>query len=98
MRQRKNGFTRFMKKLDRRNPKLNGVDTSEFEMPMDYNIPSIIRLLIDLEITGDASRLGACFLWDSTPQGLHYWADIAEGITEIDGKGLAYLYWLLENE
>ena len=98
MRKRKNGFTKFMSRLDGKPEVLRGVDTSHFTIPESLNIPAVRRVLDDLETSGDASYLSSCFTWKSSPQGFAYWCDIEEYITTIDNEGMRYLYWLLEQE
>lgn len=93
MRKRRNGFTRFVKKLD---GKTDRIDTSKFYAPLSFSPHTVQRLLRDLETTGSAELLSSCFTWDNTPQRHRYWCDIQVGLTVIDDEGLAYLHWLVE--
>lgn len=97
MRKRRNGFTRFMSKLDGKHGVSRKVDTPYFT-PECLNISSVRKTLDDMENTGDASYLTYCFQWLTSPQGDDYWRDIADGRTVIDREGLDYLHWLLEQE
>jgi len=98
MRKRRNGFTKFMSRLDGKSGVSRKVDTSDFTIPEDLSVPAVIRVLDDLESRGDTCNLTSCFAWRSSPQGFDYWCDIYEGQTVIDREGLNYLYWLLEQE
>ena|SRR6056297_885619 len=100
MRRKRNGFTRFMNKLDGvEETEPVGVDTSRFHVPR-FNwsprtfIPRVEQTLRDLETTGDPEGLITAFNWESSPQGNRYWNSIYEGNTVIDREGLAYLHWL----
>jgi len=66
--------------------------------PECLNISAVRKTLDDMESTGNASRLYYCFKWVTSPQGMEYWHDIANGTTVIDREGLNYLHWLLEQE
>ena len=91
MRQKHNGFTWFMQKLDGKK-----IDNPEFTTP-DYWSPANVRLcLSEMETTGDVELLMGCMNWATTPQGSSYWSDIYYGRTVITAEGLNYLYWLQE--
>lgn len=104
MRERRNGFTSFMRKLDGVEDKIPAeVNTSRFHVPTNLwypetMIPKIKRLLRSIETTGDLSDLLYAFNWESTPQGRAYWERIYGGSTVIDREGLDYLHWLTEQE
>lgn len=97
MRKRRNGFTKFMSKLDGKSGVSRKVDTPFFT-PESLSISAVRRTLDDMESTGDASQLSYCFRWSTSPQGFDYWDYIAHGLTVIDREGLDYLHWLLEQE
>ena len=96
MRKRRNGFTKFMSRLDGKPELFSEVDTSRFTIPEGLVVPQVRRLIDDLENSGDTRYLPSAFSWSSSPQGFDYWCIIEEGLTEIDDEGMRYLYWLLE--
>lgn len=96
MRKRRNGFTRFMSKLDDKPGVSRKVDTSHFTIPYCLNISTVRKTLDDMESIGDVRQLSYCFRWSTSPQGFDYWDDIAVGRTVIDREGLDYLHWLLK--
>ena len=98
MRKRRNGFTKFMSKLDDKPDVFRKVDTSHFTIPAGLSTLAVRRTIDDLEASGDVSYLSSCFTWNSSPQGFAYWRDIEEYRTTIDKEGMRYLYWLLEQE
>ena len=98
MRKRRNGFTKFMSRLDGKPELFSEVDTSHFTIPEGLIVPQVRKLINDLENSGDTLYLPSAFSWSSSPQGFDYWYDIEEGLTEIDDEGMRYLYWLLEQE
>ena len=96
MRKRRNGFTKFMSRLDGKPELFSEVDTSRFTIPDSLNVSEVRRVLNDLESSGDTGNLSSCFAWRNSPQGFDYWCDIFDGRTVIDREGLNYLHWLLE--
>ena len=98
MRKRRNGFTKFMSRLDGKSGVSRKVDTSHFTIPAGLVVPQVRKVLDGLETSGDTRGVFNCFKWGSSPQGFDYWYDIFEGRTVIDREGLNYLHWLLEQE
>jgi len=98
MRKRRNGFTKFMSRLDGKSGVSRKVDTSHFFIPDSLNVSEVRRVLDAIESSGDTNNLSSCFAWRGSPQGFNYWCDIYDGRTVIDREGLNYLHWLLEQE
>lgn len=96
MRKRRNGFTKFMCKLDGK-PTVSGkVDTSRFTIPESLMIGCVELTLDDIRSNNGTRYLSSCFSWESSPQGFEYWFHIDAGETEIDQEGIDYLNWLVE--
>ena len=98
MRKRRNGFTKFMSRLDGKSGVSRKVDTSHFTIPESLNISAVRRVIDDLKRSGHTRYLSNCFTWRDSPQGFDYWCDIEEYRTRIDREGMRYLCWLLEQE
>lgn len=103
MRRRRNGFTNFVGKLDGNKVVEPDYYRPGFHVPTKYwepleCIPKLLELIGDIEFDGGVSLLIDAFNWRSSPQGYSYWDAIYEGVTEIDEEGMAYLYWLAEQE
>jgi len=97
MRQKKNGFTRFVRKLDGLPEEVvSPVDRSGyFYRGMIFSSRDIRRFL-DSVPSSSYPYLREAFYFTATPQGSYYWHDISSGCRTPSEEDIDYCRWLLE--
>lgn len=92
MRQKSNGFTSFMSKLE-------GTEPKESKPEFYYNLDGMLsvrpRGLADV-LRGDWEDLWNAFTWRETPQGHDHWHSIAVGSQRASREDIEYIKWLMK--